>query len=110
VTDWPTMRWFGESWGAPLNEDCPQVEVPVGGFCIWCEEVILQQNSGIVYSNGPLAHLECFLRQTYGSVGHQRGLCSCNGGPGTMDDPAGMTRREAARAAVDEFERTHGRR
>lgn len=52
-------------------------------------------------------HRECFLRGIFGSVGHQRGLCTCNGGPGTMDDPPGMTAREAARAAVKEFERRH---
>ena len=103
------MRWFGTSWGAPLNEDCPQVPVPVGAMCLWCSEIVAEHETGVIYSNGPVAHFECFLRQTYGSVGHQRGLCSCNGGPGTMNDPPDMTKRQAARAAVYEFERNHPR-
>jgi len=48
-------------------------------------------------------HYECQLRGIVGSVGHQRGLCSCRGGPGTMDDPPGVSKREAARAAVAEW-------
>lgn len=104
-----TMQWFGKSWGSPMNEDCPQAPVPVGVTCLWCREKTMIGDTGVIYSNGPVAHLECFLRQTYGSVGHQRGLCMCNGGPGTMTDPEGMTIRQAARAAVDEFERTHRR-
>jgi hypothetical protein len=101
------MRWFGESWGAPLNEDCPQVTAPVGQRCIWCYELILDHETGVIYSNGPAVHKECFFRQSFGSVGHQRGLCICNGGPGTMDDPPDMTKRQAARAAVQEFEAAH---
>lgn len=100
------MRWFGKSWGSPLNEDCPQV-LPPAGHCLWCGEVILDHETGVIYSNGPAAHLECFLRQTFGSVGHQRGLCLCDGGPGTLNDPPGLNKRQAARAAVEEFERTH---
>lgn len=46
-------------------------------------------------------HLECALRMVVGSVGHQLRECSCFGG--TRDDPEGMTRREAARAACDLF-------
>jgi hypothetical protein len=104
---WPTMKWFGYSWGAPINRDCPQVPVPVGEHCLWCAEVILADETGVIYSNGPAAHIECFLRQTFGSVGHQLGLCSCPGNAGIMDDPPGLSRRQAALAAVEEFERSH---
>jgi hypothetical protein len=44
-------------------------------------------------------HLECWIRATVGSLGHQQGRCACFGG--TADDPPGHTRREAARAAWD---------
>jgi hypothetical protein len=46
-------------------------------------------------------HRECEGRMVFGSVGHQLGRCSCRGCDGTMEDPPGMTKREAARAAVD---------
>lgn len=43
-------------------------------------------------------HWECAARAVLGSVGHQKGECSCHGG--TAEDPPGMTRREAAQAAL----------
>lgn len=48
-------------------------------------------------------HHECALRSVIGSVGHLRGTCSCSGG--TEEDPPGMSKREAARAAVVEWEK-----
>lgn len=102
-----TMKWFGSPWGAPLNVDCPRAAVPTDATCLWCEEKIELPDSGIIYSNGPAAHLECFLRQTYGSVGHQLGICACDNGPDWMNDPPGLSRRDAAKAAVTWFEAHH---
>lgn len=48
------------------------------------------------------AHRECSLRQVVGSVGHQFGRCSCHGGK--EEDPEGLTKRDAARAAVRLYE------
>jgi len=48
-------------------------------------------------------HPECMARSVIGSVGHQRRTCPCYGG--TESDPEGMTKREAARAAVAYFRR-----
>jgi hypothetical protein len=31
------MRWFGESWGAPVCEDAEHVATPVGCECFECE-------------------------------------------------------------------------
>lgn len=106
TNDLPTMRWFGDPWGAPINEDCPRVAAPVGCNCQWCNEKVQATETGVIYSNGPACHLECFLRQSFGSVGHQLGLCICFGGPGWLDDPPNLTKREAAVAAVAWF-RTH---
>lgn len=49
----------------------------------------------------PRLHLECSMRSVIGSVGHLLGKCSCPGGTGEMDDPPGMTKREAAKAAYE---------
>jgi len=34
------MTWFGASWGAPLNEECPRQATPAGELCLRCEEPI----------------------------------------------------------------------
>lgn len=100
------MQYFGQPWNE-LNWD--RVKTPVGKSCSWCEEVVVEGDRGVILPSIPegktLYHLECFLRQITGSVGHQRKTCSCFGG--REEDPKGMTLREAARAAVDEFRKTH---
>lgn len=65
--------------------------------CFYCGEPILD-GERIVLGDA-LSHTECTLRCVIGSVGHLRRECSCYGGD--ADDPAGMTKREAAQAAVD---------
>lgn len=101
-----TMRWFGESWGAPMNDDCPQVDVPFGAQCIHCLELIDEDDRGVVYANGPVAHVECHFRSFAGGVNHQLGKCCCCGGT-EPPDPPGMTSREAARAAMETWARLH---
>jgi hypothetical protein len=101
------MRWFGEPWGSSTLGVIPQVDVPLGAVCVWCEELIDEHDSGIVYANGPVAHRDCFLRQVIGGVNHIRGCCTCHGGTEPPDPPE-MTRREAAEAAVAAFYRLHG--
>lgn len=81
-------------------------------LCFHCKEPVLPgeeapQNVRSFNADGTVRvdewHRECALRSIIGSVGHLRGTCSCNGG--AEDDPPGMSRREAARAAVAEWER-----
>jgi hypothetical protein len=104
------MRWFGVSWGAPVNKDCPEVPVPVGTACSHCEEPIAEGEPGIEYANGPVTHLNCFLRQIYGSVAHIEGRCSC-ALPGSVEgDPEGMTPRQAADAAVEAYRLKYNQR
>lgn len=80
--------------------------------CLHCEEDITADEMPTALTTfylsleGPTErwlHYECNMRSIVGSVGHQRGLCSCRGGPGTMDDPPGMSKRQAACAAVYEW-------
>jgi hypothetical protein len=61
-----TMRWFGESWGAPICEECPHEETPVGEDCIHCHVTVLPGDQGVFYANGPVAHLECLFRAVLG--------------------------------------------
>lgn len=77
------------------------------GSCSWCDEPVLSDephemrahiDANKNESTRPI-HRQCAARIALGSVGHQMGLCGCNGGPGTMDDPPNMTKREAADAA-----------
>jgi len=99
--------WFGTSWGAPFNVVALQIAVPVGETCLWCEEPIAAEDSGVrmpYLSDGPpravYQHVECFVRSLLGSVGHQLQLCPCFGGDETCE-PETMTRRESARAACE---------
>ncbi len=105
-----TVRAFGPTAHMLSVRKAP---VPVGEPCAWCEELIAEGDSGIIMWHASTErggwrayHKECSGRQILGSVGHQRGLCTCDGGPGTMEDPPGLTKREAARAAVWEYART----
>jgi len=99
--------WFGRHWGAPFCDSTPQIPVPVGETCLWCEEPIAADDSGVRMPHISLQgtryayqHVECFLRSILGSVGHQLELCRCFGGNDDCEPPE-MSRREAARAACD---------
>jgi hypothetical protein len=90
------MKWFGVSWGAPMNEECPNVPPPVGERCVHCEEGIVAADSGVIYANGPVAHRNCFLRGVSGSLAHIMKQCSCYVPGSECGDPPNMTRRQAA--------------
>lgn len=72
--------------------------------CAFCDEPVLPGEA--LAATNVLAHWECGLRAVVGGVNHLRGLCSCCGGT-EPPDPPGMTRREAARAAVEHYRKTH---
>jgi len=72
----------------------------VQSHCIWCDEVIPPTEARHTYANGPAAHRACALRQVIGSVAHLERRCSCYVPGATEGDPDGLTRREAAEAAV----------
>jgi hypothetical protein len=71
-------------------------------ICIHCGEPITDEDVAIVMNDGAVRiHRECMIRSIAGSVGHQLKRCTCYGG--TEEDPPGMTRRQAARAAAALF-------
>lgn len=97
------MKYFGEAWNSMIAQQ-ERVETPQAP-CHWCNEDIVEGEKGLVLpgSEGDVPfHQECFLRQIVGSVNHQQGICSCFGG--VDEDPAGLSVREAAKAAVKLFE------
>ena len=105
------MRWFGESWGSGLNEDCDQQPTPVGEACLRCEEPIAEGDAGVTTmcmdergARRAPHHLECWLRILFGSVAHQERRCSCFGGDEGEEDPT-LTKREAAKLAVKRYYR-----
>lgn len=110
------MPWFGESWGAPMCAPEDRVDVPAGEPCGWCDEPIEPGGRGAAAYTSPggadfvAYHLECWLRATLGSVGHIEGRCFCVLGAAGEEDPPGLTRRQAAVAAIAAHERKHGRR
>ena len=66
--------------------------------CLHCAEEIkpfevLPDNEGF--------HRECLIRSIVGSVAHQKGKCSCNGGNG--EDDKNLSVRENARNALAYF-------
>lgn len=65
--------------------------------CKWCGEAVVWQNPNVPEGLRPM-HSECSIRSIAGSVGHQTKRCSCYGG--TLEDPPGATKREAAIAAT----------
>jgi len=64
--------------------------------CDFCDEEVLPSERAKELQNGD-AHYYCLVRSVVGSVGHQLGKCSCYGG--TLEDPPGLTKRQAAIAA-----------
>jgi hypothetical protein len=105
------VNWFGESWGAPVCDPDTHIDTPTG-TCDWCSERIATDDAGVSLPYAMQVihyHLNCWLRQVFGSVGHQDGKCSCTGDhmaiseASESDDPPGMTLREAANAAVEAF-------
>lgn len=74
--------------------------------CRFCDEPVLPTDDTYFRD----MHRECAIRVTAGSLGHQMGLCCCPGNPGTLDDPPGVSKRDAARAAADLYLRREAKR
>lgn len=69
-------------------------------LCAWCVEPKDPNLPGSM-------HPECTFRAVCGSVAHIEGRCSCFVPGSTETDPPGMTKRQAARAAVEARRRRH---
>lgn len=64
------MRWFGESWGAPVNDDVPHAPTPAGEPCLFCAKPILEDDQGylvpgITDYEHP-AHYDCMMDNLVG--------------------------------------------
>lgn len=105
------VPYFGPDWARKPFEVL--IPTPVGEICLWCEEEVeegdmgtMQAVVGAAGSSVRPIHHECSMRSVIGSVAHVEGRCSCFV-PGALegDDPR-LTRRQAARAALDAFNRS----
>jgi len=103
------------SFGPNGASDMERADTPAGAVCEYCKEQILEGESGYLMNVLGLAgpgivpcHVECFLRQIVGSVSHQLHTCSCYGGHRGRHDPEGMTKRQAALAAVKVWNQLNG--
>ena len=99
------IQYFGAAW----NDEIRKLEerpAPLGDECQWCASPILLGERGlfipVISPAGRPAHrpehVECFLRQTLGSIDHQEGRCCCCGQGGTdvARVPRGVSRRSEA--------------
>lgn len=69
--------------------------------CIYCSEPIYEDDPRESIANGEL-HRECAIRALLGSAEHIRMECPCyRPGACAIEEPDGLTRREAARRALD---------
>jgi hypothetical protein len=85
-----------------------RMATPIGASCTHCDEVFVEGDDGFEVpwlGGAAYMHRECHLRQVLGSVSHIWKRCSCYVPGATCGDPEGMTLREAAHAAVVEYER-----
>lgn len=65
------MKWFGQSWGAPVCKPETHSETPTEEDCTQCEQPILATDSGVTlpFSGGPddtrtelSYHHQCYMR------------------------------------------------
>lgn len=70
-------------------------------ICPDCDEEIVKGELVMPFNdNTLLMHYECGMRGIIGSVAHLQRRCSCYVKGASETDPPGMTRREAAKAAL----------
>ena len=74
-------------------------------ICDWCGEIVELGEDSEACANRSM-HKECAFRAVAGSVAHIRRRCSCFGG--TEHDPPGMTKRQAAKTALDVYQFYNG--
>lgn len=100
-----TMKWFGRKYDAPVYDDCPRIDTPVGELCIHCGDTITAEDDGIEYASGQDSHRPCFLRVIFGSVAHLQKRCSCYVPGSTENDDEGLSKREAAQRVTELLDR-----
>ncbi len=91
------VRWFGDSWGAPICDPDYKIDRPVGTKCLECARPITGRDRGVVTAcssniwgswNFPVEggsyrvasyHLTCFLDQVIGGEWSTKMLSRMNG-------------------------------
>jgi hypothetical protein len=114
--------WFGTPWNGCYTDDgrvdeAMRIDVPVGEFCTWCNDMFFADDSGKavpVIGATPVIqymHRECLMRSVVGGLDHLSGRCICCSPDGAPDGlgglAAGMTAHQEA-LAVDEHVFRHG--
>jgi hypothetical protein len=73
MTDTGSMRWFGESWGAPVCQIRNKMAVPVDHLCYECGLPIKEDHRGFAipfFGGGPVSHayyhFECLMKTVLG--------------------------------------------
>jgi hypothetical protein len=99
------VRWFGLLPFANICEGTPQVAIPVGEICGWCDEPINVNDNGLYFANPDSAphHQECFIRMIVGSNAHQLGACSCHPDVSQPCEETSLSRRDEAKLAFLTF-------
>lgn len=69
--------------------------------CSYCNEHILPHEAQDKFVCGAPFHMDCHARAVIGSVAHIQERCSCFIPGSNEHDPPGMSKRQAARAAVE---------
>lgn len=109
------MQYFGPDLAIRVGTWKSAVDIPVGLSCLFCKEMIGLSDSGIMMphiisqteTKVEPWHLECHQRAIFGSVAHQKDECNCSS-QHTTEPPDEMTKRQAARAAVQFYEKKNG--
>ena len=76
-------------------------------LCVWCDEPVEPGEQHPYFRRR--MHMECGFRMSCGSVAHIERRCHCYVPGSTECDPPGMTKRQAARAAMDAYNLAHCR-
>jgi hypothetical protein len=105
------------SFGPERHPDYEYLRAPVGELCFHCREPISEDDTGFaIRSIGMphafeigdgtylIEHRECHLRSLIGSVAHVQKRCSCFVPDADETDPPELTKRQAARLAVELWE------
>lgn len=98
-------EYFGRKWNAPAFDNAIEVEVPLGGLCLFCSDLIDSDDSGLmvdaILATGPHrapVHIECHLRSILGPLAHLEQRCVCFGG--VEHDPPTRANAQAVMAWI----------
>lgn len=73
--------------------------------CMWCDEAILAGEPTKSDVAGQPFHFNCWVRLIVGSLAHIEHRCSCFVRGSREGDPEGLTLRQAANRAAEEWHR-----